>query len=130
MQIPLCWDEIGEREFTGPKIIQDVAEKVALIKKRLEITASRQKSYADPKRRDAEFQVGDYVFLKVSAMKGVMRFGKKGKLAPRYIGPFEILERIGMVAYRLAFPPDMSQVYPVFHVSMLRKYISDRSPVL
>ena len=116
--------------MTGPEIIQDAAEKVALIKRRLETAASRQKSYADPKRRDVEFQVGDYVFLKVSAMKGVMRFGKKGKLAPRYIGPFEILERIGMVAYRLALPPDMSQVYPMFHVSMLRKYISDRSPVL
>ena len=87
-------------------------------------------SYADPKCRDVKIQVGDYVFLKVSPIKGVMRFGKKGKLAPRYIGPFEILEIIGIVAYRLALPPDMSQVYPVFHVSMLRKYISDRSPVL
>ena len=70
------------------------------------------------------------MFLKVSPMKGVMRFGKKGKFAPRYIGPFEILERIGMVAYRLALPPDMSQVHPVFHVLMLRKYISDPSHVL
>ena len=94
--------------MTGPEIIQDAAEKVALIKRRLETTASRQKSYADPKRRDIEFQVGDYVFLKVSPMKGVMRFGKKEKLAPRYIGPFEILERIGMVAYRLNLPPNMS----------------------
>ena len=74
---PLCWDEIGERELTGPEIIQDAAEKVDLIKRRLETTASRQKSYADPKHRDVEFQVGDYVFLKVSPMKGVMRFGKK-----------------------------------------------------
>ena len=98
----MSWDEIGERELTGPEIIQDAAEKVALIKRRLETAASRQKSYTDSKRRDVEFQVGDYVFLKVSPMKGVMRFGKKGKLAPRYIGPFEILERIGMVAYRLA----------------------------
>ena len=77
--------------MTGPEIIQDVAEKVSLIKQRLETAASRQKSYADLKRKDVEFQVGDYVFLKVSPMKGVMRFGKKGKLAPRYIGPFEIL---------------------------------------
>ena len=69
-----------------------------MIKRRLETAASRQKSYTDPKRRDVEFQVGDYVFLKVSPMKGVMRFGKKGKLAPRYIRPFEILERIDMVA--------------------------------
>ena len=110
---PLCWDGIGERELTGPKIIQDVVEKVSLIKQRLETAASRQKSYADLKRKDVEFQVGDYVFLKVSPMKGVMRFGKKGKLAPTYIGPFEILERVGTVAYRLALSPDMSQVHPV-----------------
>ena len=116
--------------MTGPEIIQDAAEKVALIKRKLETAASRQKSYADPKRRDVEFQVGDYVFLKVSPMKGVMRFGKKGKLAPRYIGPFEILERIDMVAYRLDLPPNMSQVHPVFHISMLRKYISYPSHVL
>ena len=101
-----------------------------MINKRLETAARRQKSYADPKRRDVEFQVGDYVFLKVSPMKGVMRFSKKEKLAPRYIGPFEILERIGMVVYRLDLPSNMSQVHPVFHVSMLRKYISDPSHVL
>ena len=101
-RFPLCWDEFGEREFTGPEIVQDAAEKVALIKRRLKTAASRQKSYADPKRRDVEFQVSNYVSLKVSPIKGVMRFGKKEKLAPRYIGPFEILERIGMVAYRLA----------------------------
>ena len=94
--------------MTGPEIIQDAAKKVSLIKRRLETAASRQKSYADPKRRDVEFQVGDYVFLKVSPMKGVMRFRKKGKLAPRYIGPFEILERISMVAYQLALPLNMS----------------------
>ena len=74
---PLCWDEIGERELTGSEIIQDATEKVALIKRRLKIATSRQKSYTDPKRRDIKFQVGDYVFLKVSPMKGVMRFGKK-----------------------------------------------------
>ena len=84
----------------------------------------------NPKWIDVEFQVGDYVFLKMSPMKGVMRFGKKKKLVPRYIGPFEILERIDMVAYRLALPPNMSQVHPMFHVSMLRKYISDPSHVL
>ena len=77
-----------------------------------------------------EFQVGNYVFLKVSSMKGVMRFGKKGKLAPRYIEPFEIVERVGMIAYQLALPPNLSQIHPVFHVSMLRKYISDPSHIL
>ena len=116
--------------MTGPEIIQDSAEKVALIKRRLETAASRQKSYADLRCRDIEFQVGDYIFLRVSPIKGVMRFGKKKKLAPRYIESFEILERVSMVAYRLALSPNMSQVHPVFHVSMLRKYISDPSHVL
>ncbi|KAL5542399.1 hypothetical protein UlMin_010109 [Ulmus minor] len=95
------------------------------------ITATnRQKSYVDRRRRPLEFQVGDLVFLKVAPMKGVMRFGKKGKLSPRYIGPFEILERIGKVAYKLALPSELSTVHNVFHVSMLRKYISDPSHVL
>ena len=76
--------------MTGPEIIQDAAEKVALIKRRLETAASRQESYADPKCRDVKFQVGDYAFPKVSLMKGVMRFGKKGKLSSKYIGLFEI----------------------------------------
>ncbi|XP_050217548.1 uncharacterized protein LOC126668385, partial [Mercurialis annua] len=97
---------------------------------RLETAFSRHKSYADPKRKDIEFQVGDFVFLRVSPMKGVVRFGVKGKLAPRYIGPYEISERIGDVAYRLILPPDMSLVHPVFHVSMLRKCISDPSHVI
>ncbi|XP_050229089.1 uncharacterized protein LOC126678226 [Mercurialis annua] len=90
----------------------------------------RQKSYADSKRKEIEFQVGDYVFLKVSPMKGVIRFGKRGKLSPRYVGPYEIIERIGAVAYKLDLPPDMSQVHPVFHISMLRKYIADPSHVI
>ncbi|XP_017976429.1 PREDICTED: uncharacterized protein LOC108661944 [Theobroma cacao] len=91
---------------------------------------SRQKSYVDNRRRDLEFQVQDHVFLKVSSTKGVMRFGKKGKLSPRYIGPFEILERVGVVAYRLAVQPDLSNIHPVFHVSMLRKYNPDPSHVI
>ena len=91
---------------------------------------SRQKSYADPKRRNVEFQVGDYVFLRVSPWKGVRRFGKKGKLSPRFVGPFEILERIGQVAYRLALPSALSAVHNVFHVSALRRYVSDVSHIL
>ena len=91
---------------------------------------SRQKSYADPKRRNVEFQVGDYVFLRVSPWKRVRRFGKKGKLSPRFVGLFEILERIGQVAYRLALPPALSAVHNVFHVSALRRYVSDVSHIL
>ncbi|XP_057985462.1 uncharacterized protein LOC131170454, partial [Hevea brasiliensis] len=91
---------------------------------------SRQRSYADPKRKDVEFMIGDHVFLRVSPMKGIMRFGKKGKLSPRFVGPFEILERIGAVAYRLALPPGFAHVHLVFHISMLRKYVPDPSHVL
>ncbi|KAL5560733.1 hypothetical protein UlMin_036944 [Ulmus minor] len=86
--------------------------------------------YADKRRRPLEFQVGDSVFLKVAPMKGVMRFGKKGKLSPRFIGPFEILERIGKVAYKLALPPELSSVHNVFHISTLKKYVSNPSHVL
>ena len=89
-----------------------------------------QKSYADKRRRPLEFQDGENVVLKVSPMRGVMRFGKKGKLSPRYVGPFEILEHVGKVAYRLALPPSMSNLHDVFHVSMLRKYASNPSQVL
>ena len=105
-------------------------KKIPIIQQRLKTAFSRQTSYADPKRKDVSFSPGDLVFLKVSPMKGVMRFGKKGKLAPKYIGPFEIRSRVGEVAYRLVLPPKLSRIHPVFHVSMLRKYISDLSHVL
>ncbi|KAL4021044.1 hypothetical protein IC575_019833 [Cucumis melo] len=91
---------------------------------------SRQKSYADVRRKDLEFDVGDMVFLKVAPIKGVLIFKKKGKLSPRFVGPFEILERIGPVAYRLALPPSFSTVHDVFHVSMLRKYVIDPTHVV
>ncbi|KAL0552056.1 hypothetical protein IC582_011149 [Cucumis melo] len=93
-------------------------------------TQSRQKSYADVQRKDLEFDVGDMVFLKVAPIKGVLRFEKKGKLSPRFVGPFEILERIGPVAYRLALPPSFFAVHGVFHVSMLRKYVADPTHVV
>ena len=82
------------------------------------------------KRKDIEFEVGDKVFLKISPWKGIVRFGKRGKLSPRFIGPYEVIERIGPVAYRLALPPELSQVHDVFHVSMLRRYMSDPSHIL
>ena len=88
---------------------------------------SRQKSYADKRRLPLEFQVGDAVFLKVAPLKGVMRFEKKRKLSPRYVGPFEIIQRIKKVAYKLALSPELSLVNDVFHVSMLKKYVSDPS---
>ena len=103
---------------------------MSLIKKRLEAAHSRQKSYADYKRRELHFDVGDHVFLKISPAKGVMRFGRKGKLSPRYVGPFDIMERVGEVAYRLALSTQYAKLHDVFHISMLRKYIPDETHVI
>ena len=101
---PLCWTEVGESSITGPDLIRDTSEKVSLIQQRLLTAQSRQKSYEDVRRQPLEFEVGDHVFLKVMPMREVVRFDKRGKLSPRFIGPFEILERVGTVAYRLALP--------------------------
>ena len=111
-----------ESSITGPDLIRDTLEKVSLIRQSLLTTQSRKKSYADIRRRSLEFEVGDHVFLKVIPNRGVVRFGKRGKLSPRFIGPFEILKRVDTVAYRLALPPSMSGVHEVFHVSRLRRY--------
>ncbi|XP_070002467.1 uncharacterized protein [Nicotiana sylvestris] len=105
-------------------------EKVKMIKEQLKIAQSRQKSYSDVRRRDLEFKEDDWVFLKVSPIKGIMRFGKKGKLSPRYVGPYKIVPRIGQVAYKLELPPEMSLVHPVLHVSILKKVIGDPSLII
>ena len=122
---PLCWTEVGESSITGPDLIRDTSEKVSLIRQRLLTAQSRQKSYADVRRRPLEFNIGDHVFLKVIPKRGLVRFGKRGKPSPRFIRPFKILKRIGTIAYRLVLPPNMSGVHEVFHVSMLRKYTPD-----
>ncbi|KAL0540116.1 hypothetical protein IC582_024346 [Cucumis melo] len=127
---PVCWDEVGEQRLMGPELVQSTNEAIQKIRSRMHTAQSRQKSYADVRRKDLEFEVGDKVFLKVAPMRGVLRFEKRGKLSPRFVGPFEILERIGPVAYRLALPPSLSTVHDVFHVSMLRKYVSDPSHVV
>ena len=101
-----------------------------MIRDRLQATQSRQKSYYDIKRKALELEIGDKVFLWVAPMKGVMRFGKKGKLSPRFVGSFEVLERVGEVAYRIVLPPALLGIYNVFHESMLRKYILEPSHVL
>ncbi|XP_070042519.1 uncharacterized protein [Nicotiana tomentosiformis] len=124
------WFELGEVRLLGTDLVQDALEKVKVIQERLRTTQSRQKSYADRKVRDVTYIVGEKALLKISPMKGVLRFGKKGKLSPRYIRPFEILKKIGEVAYELAFPPILLGVHPVFHVYMLRKYIRDPSHIL
>ena len=124
------WFEPSEASLLETDLVLDALDKVKLIKERLCQTQSRQKSYADMKVRDVSFMVGEKVLLKVSPMKGVIRFGKRGKLSPRFIGPFEVLQRIGELAYKLTLPPNLSSVHPVFYVSMLRKYIGDPSHVL
>ncbi|GKA50072.1 putative reverse transcriptase domain-containing protein [Tanacetum coccineum] len=124
---PVLWAEIGESSLIGPELIQETTDKVVLIKEKLKAARDRQKSYADNRRKPLEFEVGDRVMLKVSPWKGVIRFGKKGKLAPRYVGPFEILERIGPVAYRLRLPEELSGIHDTFHVSNLKKCLADAS---
>ncbi|WVZ50601.1 LOW QUALITY PROTEIN: hypothetical protein U9M48_001841 [Paspalum notatum var. saurae] len=122
---PLCWDAVGEKSVLGPDWVQKTSERVAEIRQHMLTAQSRQKSYADIRRRDLEFQVGDHVLVKVSPIKGIVRFGTKGKLSPRYVGPFTIVARVGKLAYRLELPESIKGVHNVFHVSMLRKYLRD-----
>ncbi|KAL4386137.1 hypothetical protein GQ457_09G025430 [Hibiscus cannabinus] len=127
---PVCWAETRQKLSPLVDILKGTTEKVKLICDQLKIASDRQKSYVDLKCREIEYVVGDRVFLKVSPWKKVMRFGRKGKLSPRYIGPYEIVERVGSVAYRLLLPPELERIHDVFHVSMLRKYRSDPSHVM
>ena len=122
---PLCWDVVGERSLVGPDWVQQTHDKVREIRQNLLTAQSRQKSYADVRLRDLEFTVGDEVLLKVSSTKGVVHFGTRGKLSTRYIGPYMITARVGALAYHLHLPKSMSGVHPVFHVSMLKKYLKD-----
>jgi hypothetical protein len=127
---PLNWYQAGEREIFGPDLVLEAEEKVRVIKKNLEAAQARQKSYHDKRSKPLQFEVGDHVYLKVSPTKGVQRFGIKGKLAPRYIGPYEIKANCGLVAYQLKLPPHMSAVHDVFHVSQLRKCVRLPTEVL
>ncbi|GJY20686.1 putative reverse transcriptase domain-containing protein [Tanacetum coccineum] len=112
----VIWAEVGESQLIGPEIVQETTEKIVQIKERLKTARSRRKSYADKRRKPLEFKVGDQVLLKVSPWKGVVQFGKKGKLAPRYMGPFEIVECVGPVAYRRRLPQELSCIHDTFHV--------------
>ncbi|XP_073298480.1 uncharacterized protein [Primulina huaijiensis] len=127
---PIHWDEVGERATLGPEIDQHTAEMVAMIRERMKTAQSQQKSYVDQRRRDLEFSIGDHVYVKITPMKGVMRFGKKGKVSQKFIGPFEKLERVRALAYRVALPPNLVEVQIFFHISMLCKYTSNPSQVL
>ncbi|GKA99935.1 putative reverse transcriptase domain-containing protein [Tanacetum coccineum] len=122
---PILWAEVGEGQLIRHKLVQETTKKISQIKDRLKAIRDRQTSYADKRRKPLEFNVGDHVLLKVSPWKGVVRFGKKGKLAPRFVGPFEITERIGPVAYRLRLPQELSNVHDTFYVSNLKKCLAE-----
>ncbi|XP_022027921.1 uncharacterized protein LOC110929107 [Helianthus annuus] len=122
---PVCWGEVGQRELAPSDLIAVTNEKIELIRARLKTAQDRQKAYADKRRRPIEFQVGDYVLLKVSPWKGITRFRKWGKLGPRYIRSFKILARVGRVAYRLELPSSLDRIHNTFHVSQLRKCLAD-----
>jgi hypothetical protein len=117
----LYWSETGERQLFGADIIREAEKQVQIIRENLRIAQSRQKSYADGKRRHVVFQGGDYVYLKVSPIRGLGRFKVKGKLSPWFIRPFKILERVGEVAYRLELPVQLADMHDVFHISQLKK---------
>ncbi|XP_073120499.1 uncharacterized protein [Henckelia pumila] len=126
----MYFSEVGELKLAIPKFVQEMKYKVALIRKIMKAVQDRQSSYANKRRRPLEFQVGDYVFLKVSPFHGTMRFGRKGKLAPRYIGPYVIFVKICVLDYRLDMPQNLSAIHDVFNVSMMRKYEPDPSHIL
>ncbi|GKF50061.1 putative reverse transcriptase domain-containing protein, partial [Tanacetum coccineum] len=118
---PVCWAEVGEVQLTGPEIGQETIEKIIQIKQMMQANHDRQKSYTNLKRKPMEFQLGD----KVLPWKGVVHFGKRGKLNPRYVGPFKVFERVGDVAYKLDLPEELSRVHNTFHVSNLKKCYAD-----
>jgi hypothetical protein len=120
---PLNWIELGEKVIFGLDLVEEAEATVCRIQDNLKAVKSRQETYANKRRRPLEFEVGNHVYLRVSPMKGVKRFGVKGKLAPRYIGPFRILEKCGTVAYKLDLPPSLARVHNIFHVSQLKKYL-------
>ncbi|KAI3773312.1 hypothetical protein L1987_47837 [Smallanthus sonchifolius] len=127
---PLCWAEVGEKHLTGPEIVQETTDKIFKIKDRLKAARDRQKSYADNRRKPLEFKIGDRVMFKVSPWKGVARFGNRGKLNPRYVSPFEILARVGPVTYKLKLPQELSNVHDTFHVSNIKKCLSDETLII
>nr|GEX91507.1 putative reverse transcriptase domain, ribonuclease H-like domain, aspartic peptidase domain protein [Tanacetum cinerariifolium] len=126
----VCWAEVGDTQLAGQEIIHETTEKIVQIRQHLQATRDRQRIYANVRRKPLEFQAEDCVMLKISPCKGIIRFGKRGKLNPWYIGPFKILKKIGPIAYKLELPEELSNVHNTFHVSNLKKCLSDESPII
>ena len=126
----MSWSQARERKIFGPDLVSEAEEKVKVIQTNLKVAQSRQKSYADKRRDPLQFKVGDFVYLRVSPTRGVQRFGIKGKLAPRYIEPFEIIETCGPVAYWIRLPSQLAAIHDVFHVSQLKKCIKVTTEIL
>ena len=127
---PLCWYQDGEAVLVGPELLAQTTEKVRMVRDRMLASQSRQKAYADRRRRPLEFAAGDHVFLRVTRTTGVGRALRSRKLSPKFLGPYQITRRIGPVAYEIALPPQLANLHPVFHVSQLRKYIASPDHVL
>ncbi|KAL2248259.1 UNVERIFIED_CONTAM: hypothetical protein Sindi_2678200 [Sesamum indicum] len=126
----ICWDIQGLRQLDGPEFVQETVKKIHVVKKCLNAAQDQQKSYVDQHQREMEYKVGDKFSLKISPWRGILRFGRQGKLSSRYIRPYEIIERIGPLAYRLALPTELSQIHDVSYVSTLRRYRSDPSHII
>jgi hypothetical protein len=122
---PLNWSETGERRFFGPDMIKEAKDQVGIIRERLKAAQSRQKSNYDRHHQEVRYEVGEQAYLRVTPLRGVHRFGIKGKLAPRYVGPFRILAKRGTLAYKLELPPTFPEVHDVFHVSQLKRCFKD-----
>ncbi|GKF17264.1 putative reverse transcriptase domain-containing protein [Tanacetum coccineum] len=129
-RLPVCWTEVGEAQILGPELIQETTENIVQIKQRMQAALDRQKSYADLERKPMEFQVGDKFMLKVLPWKWVVRFGKRRKLNPRYVGPLKVIEKVGEVTYKLELPEELSRVHNTFHVSNLKKCYADEPLVI
>ena len=127
--IPISWDNPTDRVIVGPELLKDMEDQMVKIKQNLKVAQDRQRSYADQNRTARQFQVGDHVFLKVRPKKSSLNLGNSSKLAARYCGPFDVLAKIGPVAYELALPACI-RVHNVFHVSLLKKYIPDTNHVI
>ena len=125
MPYTVYWTELSEDKIHRVDLIRETEQKVKVIRESLKAASDRQKSYADLKPKDIEFQIRDKVFLKASPWKKILRFSRKGKLSPRFIGPYEVIERIGPVPYKILLPPELEKIHNVFHVSMLWRYRSD-----